>query len=341
MAAPGHADAANPRSHPPAASRPGGGSPAHAPGEDAVGAPVVLAPMRGVTGRAFRCAFARHFSGIDFAVAPFIPTVKGERIKPSLLADLRPMPGFPDLPLVPQAIGKDPADFARMARTFLDLGFDGVDLNAGCPWPMVARKGRGAGLLEDADTLRRMLDAGCAVAPGRISVKVRLGMKSPDTLAARMGILNAYPLRAVAIPPRTAAQMYGGDVDLDRFGACAAACRHPVAYNGDIRAPADLARLRARFPGVAAWMIGRGIAADPFLPERLRHPEAPRDPARLRAFLGDFLELTGLEVPSPSGRLGRLKELWSYLSQSLPDGERIWRSVRLCRTLEEYGAVVR
>ena len=305
---------------------------------------LVLAPMRGITGRAFRCAFARHFSGLDMAVSPFVPTVRGARVKPSLLSDLRPFPGFDDLPLVPQAIGRDPEDFATMVRTMLGMGFDGVDLNAGCPWPMVARKGRGAGLLEDADALRRMLDAGCAIAPGRISIKVRLGMRSPDTLPRRMEILNAYPLRAVAIHPRTAAQMYGGEVDLGAFAACAAECRHPVVYNGDIRTRGDFAALRARFPSVAAWMIGRGIAADPLLPEAIRGAAEPEDgsrEARVAAFLDDFIALSRMELSGDAALLGRLKELWSHLSRSMPGGDRLWRSIRLCRTFAEYEAVTK
>ena len=296
--------------------------------------------MRGVTGRAFRCAFARHFSGIVLAVSPFIPTVRGERIKPSLLDDLRPFPDFPDLPLVPQTIGKDPADFAVMARTLLGMGFESVDLNAGCPWSMVAKKGRGAGLLEDADSLRRMLDAGCGVAPGRISIKVRLGMRTPDILAARMGILNGYPLKAVAIHPRTAAQMYDGEVDLEAFAECASLCRHPVIYNGDIRSAEDLCRLRSRFPGVAAWMIGRGVAGNPYLPEEIREKTARRDFSRLRAFLADFTELSRRELQGPAGVLGRLKELWKLLAPNIPGGMRLWSGIKLCRTMAEYESVV-
>jgi tRNA-dihydrouridine synthase B len=301
---------------------------------------LVLAPMRGITGRAFRCAFARHFTGLDLAVSPFVPTVRGDRVKPSHLRDLQPVAGFPDLPLVPQVIGKDPGDFARMIRELLDNGFDAVDLNAGCPWKMVVRKGRGAGLLEDADALRRMLDAGCSVAPGRLSIKVRLGIRSADTLPARMDLLNGYPLRIVTIHPRTARQMYEGSVDLDAFEACAAACRHPVAYNGDIRTPSGLRSLRERFPFVAAWMIGRGVAANPFLPEEIRGKTARRDFARLQAFLEDFVELTKHEVPGPSGVLGRLKELWSHLSASIPGGGRLWQGIRLCRTMAEYESVI-
>jgi tRNA-dihydrouridine synthase len=128
-----------------------------------------------------------------------------------------------------------------------------------------------------------------------------------------------------------------------------------VVYNGDIRTREDWLRLKARFPGVTRWMVGRGAAADPFLfgalkgearPEVARHhdavrPEAVRhrDPARLKGFLDDYLAASLEELYGPASVLGRMKELWSYLHQSFVQGERLWKAVRVCRTVEEYRRV--
>ena len=193
-----------------------------------------LAPLRGVTGCAFRTVFCRHFAGLSRAVAPFIPTVRGGRVKPALLRELLPERNAA-LPVIPQVIGKDAADLTIMLEALRGLGYRRADLNAGCPWPMVARNGRGAGLLVDADNLRRMLDAGCAAMPNGFSIKVRLGLKTSDLLAQRMELFNDYPLCEVAIHPRTAQQMYEGHVDLAAFAACRKLCRHPVVFNGDIQ----------------------------------------------------------------------------------------------------------
>lgn len=300
---------------------------------------LVLAPLRGVTGRAFRGAFARHFRGLDLAVAPFVTTVRGERIKPGHLADLLPLPE-PALAVIPQVLGKHPVEFMTLLRTLRDLGFERVDLNAGCPWPQVVRKGRGAGLLADAGALQRMLDAGCEILPQGLSIKVRLGLTAPELLPARLPLLNAYPLREVVIHPRTARQMYEGSVDLATFGACLAACRHPVGYNGDIRTPADLARLRQAYPQVRSWMIGRGVVANPFLPEQCRAPDTRVELARLRAFLHDFTEVSRAELHGPTSLLGRLKEFWSYLSTSFVGSDRLWQTIRISRTIDEYQMVV-
>ena len=298
-----------------------------------------LAPLRGVTGCAFRTVFARHFGGLSRAMAPFVPTVKGVRVKPAVLAELRPECNRA-LPLIPQVIGKDPADLTVMLGALRELGYARVNLNAGCPWPMVARKGRGAGLLVDADPLRRMLEAGCAAMPSGFSIKVRLGMKTPDLLARRMAVLNDYPLCEVTIHARTAQQMYEGQVDLRTFAECLALCRHPVVYNGDLRTAADGVWLRTRHPGINRWMVGRGLVADPFLAERLRGDTAPRDLNRLRAFLDDLLAVAIDESHGDKQVLGRFKELWGYLAAGLCRDGVLLKQIHLCHRLDEYRRTV-
>jgi len=303
------------------------------------GLDLCLAPMQGITDCAFRETFCRHFGGLSRAVSPFLATVKGTRVKPALLRDVLPARNTA-LPLVPQVLGKDPADLAIMLVALRDLGYRRADLNSGCPWPMVARKGRGAGLLSDADVLRKMLAAGCTAMPGGFSIKVRLGLATPDLLAERMEILNEFPLFEVAIHPRTARQMYDGCVNLAAFSDCLKRCRHPVVYNGDIRTPADGAVLRAQFPSVRSWMLGRGVVADPWLAERLRGDTQPRDLKRLRNFLDDMLAISCAEMHGEKQVLGRFKEWWGYLAPRLSRDDVWLRRIRFCQRVDEYRRVL-
>jgi tRNA-dihydrouridine synthase len=298
-----------------------------------------LAPLRGVTVRTFRNLHARWFTPPDRAVAPFIPTFAGEKVKPVLLRDVDPSAGQA-VPVIPQVIGKDPAQLRTLLRAFKAMGYACADLNAGCPYPFIVKKGRGAGLMRDAAAFARMLEAGCEEMPDGFSVKVRLGVDGTDLLARRMEVINRFPLREVTVHARTARQMYEGAVDTAAFAAAAGLCRHPVVYNGDIRSRADFLRFKALFPSVTRWMAGRGAAADPFLFGELRlETPPPRDPARLKGFLDDYLSASVEELHGPASVLGRMKELWSYLHQSFDDGERLWRTVRVCRTVEEYRRV--
>ena len=312
------------------------------PGNDRL----VLAPLRGVTGRVFREVFARHFGGLDEAVAPFIPTVHGARVKPRLLADVQPQSadaarkGLRAPPVVPQVLGRDPAALRVMLGALRGLGHDRVNLNAGCPWPMVVKRGRGAGLLADETALAGMLEAGCETLGRGFSVKVRLGLDDTARLLKLMPLLNSFPLGGVAIHARTARQMYEGAVDLDAFARAADACAHPVTYNGDIFTLADFARLKERFPGITQWMVGRGVVRDPLLCGRIKSGvESPPDLARVMAFHDDYFAAVCAELSGARAVLGRMKELWFYLHHSLPRGEKLLRGVQLCATLEEYHKV--
>lgn len=297
---------------------------------------ICLAPLRGVTVRTFRNIHATYFRAPDRAVSPFISTVSGAKIKPVLLQDVNPALEQ-RVPLVPQVIGKDPVQLRTLLKAFKDLGYTCADLNAGCPWPFIIKKSRGAGLMRDERLFAAMLEVGCEEMPNGFSVKVRLGVDKPTLLAERMPLINSFPLREVAIHARTAKQMYEGTVLLDAFEQTFPLCKHPVVYNGDIRTAENLKLLKARFPTISRWMIGRGLAANPFLMEDIRGTDqVPRDPKRLYAFLEAYLSACEQELHGPSSVLGRMKELWSYLKAYFPQGETLWSNIKICRTIDEY-----
>ena len=304
---------------------------------------LVLAPLRGVTQLTYRRCLMKHFGGLTDAVSPFLTTVAGVKIKATHLTDI--LPAVNDfLPLVPQIIGKDPQQFRTLLLAVRDLGYTRCDLNAGCPWPLIVKKGRGSGLLKDADNLKRMLDAGCEIMPGGLSVKARLGIDSPDLLIKRMEIFNAYPLTELTIHARTAAQRYEGEVNLDAFAECLAVAKMPVIYNGDIRTGEDFVRLSSRFPTVSGFMIGRGLITDPTLALQIRALEQGKvyraEKKDLEAFVRDYGEQTRSELFGPGSFLGRMKEFWSYHSAFYPDADNLWHNIRVCRKYEEYDAVI-
>ena len=306
-----------------------------------VPATLLLAPLRGVTGLSFRQAFCAHMTGLDGAVAPFIATVAGEKVKPEVLRGIEPAVQPPGLPLIPQVIGKDPGQLRVMLRAMQALGYADVDLNAGCPWPFVAKKGRGSGLLRDEAALAAMLEAGCEVlGPGHFSVKVRLGLDEKTLLLRRLPLIQQFPLRELCVHPRTARQMYEGTVDLDAFARVTERCTLPLVYNGDIRTLADFRRLSERFPQVSRWMLGRGLVANPFLAESIRAGRDMRDRDRFLAWHADVVARYAETSPGDHALLGHLKELWSYLAPTLADGRRLWDGLKLTRTRAEFERVL-
>ena len=275
---------------------------------------MILAPLRGVTIRAFREAFAGPIveAGFTEAFTPFIAALPG--LNPLKDRELQP-PSPSPLPLTPQFIGKDPASLREALKRVRDAGYQTADLNCGCPFPMVRNKGRGSGLLRSPDTLQRMLEAGCeTMGEGRFSVKARLGVERTDELLKLMPRLNGFPLRFLTVHARTARQMYTGACDHAAFSAVRAAAKMPVIYNGDAEPVAG--------PAGEHLMVGRAF---------LRSLGARDD---FRPLFERYLAISLAELSGEHPVLGRMKELLAYF-KDLPAWHRRWQVIKLARSLDE------
>ncbi len=300
---------------------------------------IILAPLRGFTDAVFRTVYARHFPGIDLAVAPFV-VAAGGRASSKLLADLRPEINQ-GMPVVPQILGNDAQAFLDLSGRLADLGYGSVNWNLGCPFPMVARKGRGSGLLPHPERIADMLVRLEQALPMQLSLKARLGYRNPDELSALLPVFERHRLEAVVIHPRTGIQLYEGRVDLDRFAACLAASGKAVVYNGDILTGEDFDRLSGRFPAVTQWMVGRGALIDPLLPARIRKLALPADPAAaLRRFWQDLAESYAARLSGPGHLLDRMKGFWRYGSLGFEDSQAVWRRMRRIQDMDSYHRAV-
>ncbi len=303
--------------------------------------PLILAPLRGFTDAVFRNVFQRHFQGIDEAVAPFVTSIKGRRIKPSHLQDLAPDEND-GMPVVPQILSNHPDEFIYLANTLVDMGYREINWNLGCPYPMVAKKMRGSGLLPHADIIDRMLERILYQFAGNLSVKTRLGRFSADEIEPLFAVFNRYPLSRVIVHPRTGVQMYAGNVDLRAFASCLACIEHPVVYNGDINDLAIFQTLKSRFPAVSGWMLGRGLVANPFLAEMIQGETRHicHGKARFAKFHEALVDGYGHRFCGSGHVLNRMKGFWRYFADGFEDGRRILKRVRKTRSLERYRDVV-
>ena len=298
---------------------------------------ICLAPLKGVTDAIFRTAYAEFFSGIDWAITPFLTTVKGSRVK---LSHLKPV--LPEnnrlMPIVPQIISKTAVNFTFLAQALFDLGYSTVNWNLGCPYPMVAKKGRGAGMLPNPEAVTAFLDRALPDMSGRISIKMRLGRHSAEEINILLPLLDAYPIESITIHPRTGVQMYTGRPDLDAFERCLSLTRHKVIYNGDIDSKACFHRLQARFPQISSWMIGRGVVADPFLPLAIKGQAIKAEDylERFRGFHNTLFARYQSVLFGPSHLLGRMKGLWRYFSNGFKNDHDLRKQIHKAQTVEHY-----
>ena len=296
-----------------------------------------MAPMKGFTDYIFRSAFAKHFGGFDLAVAPFIASKQDRRIKRKYVKDVLPEHNT-RMPVVPQILSKTPADFTFLANYLYDLGYDTVNWNLGCPFPMVANKQRGSGMLPHTDRIQTFLDRVIPEIRGSLSIKVRLGWKESADIFRLLPLIDPYPLSEIIIHPRTGLQRYQGPVDLDAFEDCLAVTRHPVVYNGDIRTVDDFRRLSRRFDRVYRWMIGRWCLADPFLPVRIKTGagDIPDKIRRMQRFHEDLFEAYSRLLGGPSHVLGKMKGFWQYFSLAFEDSKKAMKIIVKTRRPDQY-----
>ena len=300
-----------------------------------------MGPIRGGTDHIYRNTFSRHFDGFDLAVAPFINCIGTNKITPKYVRVLLPENNT-GMPVIPQILSKSAEGFSLLANYLTDLGYNIVNWNLGCPYPQVARKQRGSGLLPHTDKIRQFLDETIPQLHGKMSIKTRLGREHKAELFALLTVLNDYPLEEIIIHPRTGKQMYEGVVDVDAFAACLPMTRHTVVYNGDIRTASYYLRLSARFPDIGRWMIGRWAMVDPFLPMtiKLGKDMAGNKVEKARAFHDDLYDQYRRVLHGPSHVTDRMKGLMVSFSQAFADNKKVFKKIKKARTPEQYEAAV-
>lgn len=241
--------------------------------------PVVLAPMAGVTNRAFRRMCREYGAGL------YVSEMVTSRALVERNADTLAMCAFDadETPRSIQLYGVDPSVMADAVRMVAEDDMaDHIDLNMGCPVPKVTRRGGGAALPWKKGLFRQIVRAAVTNADGRpVTVKMRLGIDA-DHLTYRDAARIAADegVAWVALHARTAEQMYSGEADWEAIARLVTDLAPlPVLGNGDIWTAAD-ARAMMRGTGCAGVVIGRGCLGRPWLFGQLAHefgngPEIP------------------------------------------------------------------
>lgn len=302
---------------------------------------IYLAPLQGLTDWIFRESYAEHIGSFDKTFTPFIRVQQGEFYRPSQCNDILPAHNTFQKP-VPQFLGNDADSFQRFEDLCLEHEYTEVNINMGCPFPIVVHKGMGAGILSHPERVAQLLENIFAKTKLNISIKCRLGQDTVGEFEPLIPIFNDFPLSEVIIHARVGKQQYKGEVDQDAFARYASQVKHPVCYNGDILTAADIERIQALAPQVSRIMIGRGILQNPFLLAEIKKQElTPAEKAHmLRNFHLSLIEHCKQKYSGDFHMLKRFEELWSYHAEGFEDGRKIYKQIKKCKNLTQYEAVV-
>ena len=300
-----------------------------------------LGPFQGITDAPFRNVFKRHFGGIDKFYTPFFTGIHKEDHAKNLQGE-EIDPRCNDVEtLTPQILSTDAEEILRFAKQCKQLGYKEINLNMGCPFPRVANKKRGCGLLPYPDKVEAMLERVFEVIDIKFSVKCRLGYFDPKEIDAIIPIFNKFPLSELIIHPRIGKQLYKGEADVERFKALIPYINAPLVYNGDIFSVESFERISETVQPVNDFMLGRGILANPFLAEQIKGKNVPDDKTnRLHNYLLDLYEDRLRHAGGSPKVLGRMKELWSYLMNSFEEPQVVWRKIKKLNALKDYEEAV-
>ena len=303
---------------------------------------IYQAPLQGFTDFDFRRAVAETFGGVDKFFVPYLSYGKGREIKKSQVRDVSPDNNL-GLPTVPQVLFADFDELHDLISILLDYGYPEINLNLGCPYPMVTNKGRGAALLQKTDALLEMLDRLYAKNySAKFSVKMRTGMTDAREALAVFDILNRFPLEEVIFHPRTASQMYDGAANPDWFAAAVSVLKHKLVYNGDIVSSDNLSELKHLFPEQETWMVGRGLLMNPALAAQLKgeilDPKELRD--KFRNFHDRLFEAYSSRLDGAGHIILKMNQFWSYFCEAFENPHKTMKLVKKSGSLAKYNAAV-
>ncbi len=304
---------------------------------------IYFAPLQESTDFVYRKAHSTHFGGIDKYFSPYLLVQKDGTLKKSHLRDTAPE-NCTGYRLVPQIMAGTSDDFIFLAKHLTDLGYQEINWNLGCPYPMVTGKGMGSGLLPYPERINEILDKSLPQINCRISVKLRSGLNAPEEIFQVMPVLNQYPLSEVILHPRIAKQLYSGTTDWTLFEKVAALISHQLVYNGDILIQEDFQKADKTFESVTNWMIGRGMLKNPFLALEIKGVQLPgriEKIERLERFHNEIISNYATMLSGHSHLITRMTKFWEYFCFLFPNPHKAFKRVKKSVNMSKYEIAVR
>jgi len=229
--------------------------------------PVFLAPLAGVTDKAFR---------------ETVRTVGGEYVWTEMISDkaltyhnsktlsMLDLNGEAE-PRIVQLFGSDPETMARAALLAIECRANVIDINMGCPTPKIVKNGEGSALLRNLPRAQAIASAVVRAVNVPVTVKIRLGWNENEIVAIELAKgLESVGVQMLTVHGRTREQFYAGQADWEWIRRVKRAVKIPVIGNGDVFKPEDARRLIEQ-TGCDGVMIGRGALGNPWLITRTQH----------------------------------------------------------------------
>src|SRR3954463_15147240 len=227
---------------------------------------LALAPMQDVTDLPFMRLMARY-GGPDLFYTEYFRVHATSNLEKPILRSITE--NDTDRPVIAQMIGNDIPALIRTARELQEYPVAAIDLNLGCPAPVVYRKCAGGGLLREPKRVDAILGALRDAIEIPFTVKTRLGFDDPGVFNELLPIFARHKIDLLTIHARTVAEMYRSEVHYEYIARAVSELTCPILANGNVYS-AEKADEVLRMTGAKGLMIGRGAIRNPWLFDQIR-----------------------------------------------------------------------
>lgn len=297
---------------------------------------VYLAPLQGFTDFIYRKAYSEIFYGIDSFFIPYI-SVKDGLILKKYEKEILPE-NNPQIHVIPQVLANSADEILFLSEILKNKGYTEINLNLGCPYPMVTNRERGAGLLPHPDKLQIILSSFFKITNLKLSVKLRAGLQSESEIEQVVPVLNQFPLKEVIFHPRIAKQLYDGEILNSAFQFAQQNLKHRLVYNGSIFSVSDFNHCRQKFPEVETFMLGRGILMNPFLPAEIKNIEitTKEKSEKLKEFHNLIFKYYTETMDNEGNVINKMKQFWIYFSYNFSEQRKCFKLINKANRISKY-----
>jgi len=243
---------------------------------------------------------------------------------------------------IPQILGNNAELISNKLNCLKDLGYTEANWNLGCPYPMVSKRDMGAGLLNQPEKVKDILQHILENPPLKLSIKCRLGLIDDEEIFPLLDVFNQFEIEEITIHARTATQMYKGVAKAEKLIPIIKKSKNPIAYNGDINSLKKFKEIEALFKGeVHHFMIGRGLLMRPYLANQIKGIDQTNDELKEKMFEfhQDLIVAYGKKLQDHQ-LIMKMKGFWDYFSQSFSNPHKTYKLIKKAGNKKKYDLAV-
>ncbi len=299
---------------------------------------VILAPMEGVADAPMR-ALLTSVGGYDLVVSEFIRVVDQllpEKVFFRLCAELKyQCHTAAGVPVRLQLLGQHPQWMAENALRAIELGSHGVDLNYGCPAPMVNRSNGGAALLKEPETIYQVTKAVRNAVPQDkpVSAKIRLGWDDKNRCVEIAQAIESAGATELTVHARTKEEAYRPPAHWEYIDKIKQQTTLPIIANGEIWGREDYLKCQ-QVSGCDDVMLGRGALTIPNLAHVVKGNQQPMSWEAVKALL---IQYSDFEIVSEKQQYypARIKQWLRFISRHYPEAKQLFLQLRILKDTDQ------